>query len=216
MSTRIAWERLAITDVWQALGGPSLAIRNGRARTKAFWRNGDGQNVSIDVHHNVWHDHVTGDGGRCLDLAAAVLGSRQDALRFLADTFPGDGTYTPPTREEQRTTEYARLWRAGRIRELERIKAGALFALDEPADDPEDRWARWCVWTTASRELYATEQLAGANLARRFEQAAVESPKEVALLIDDQIRHERNADEVAAFIVAAIAQSAEREVLHAA
>lgn len=213
---RIDWAALRIEPVWEALGGPSLTIRNGRARAKAFWRDGDGLNVSIDVTHNAWHDHVTGDGGRCLELAIAVLGDKQEALRLLADTFPAEGTYTPPTGEDRRAAEYARLWRAGRIRELERIKAGTLFSLDEPANDPEDRWARWCVWTTASRELYATEQLSGGNLARCFEQAALESPREVALLIEDQIHHERNADEVAAFIVGCLAISAEREMQHAA
>ncbi|MBL8231037.1 MAG: hypothetical protein JNL98_21275 [Bryobacterales bacterium] len=216
LPSRIDWQALHITEVWRALGGPSLTIRNGRARTKAFWRDGHGLNVSIDVTHNVWHDHVTGDGGRCLELAIAALGGKQQALRFLTETFPSDGAYTPPTGEDRRAAEYARLWRAGRIRELERIKAGALFALDEPADDPEDRWARWCVWTTASRELYATEQLAGANLARRFEQAAQESPREVALLIDDQVQHERNADEVAAFLVGCLAISTDAGVQHAA
>ena len=41
-----------ITDVWAALGGGPLRQRRGQA----FWRDGDGYNVSLNDDKGCWHD----------------------------------------------------------------------------------------------------------------------------------------------------------------
>jgi len=71
----------SIAAVWCALGGAEL--RHGRA--PAFWRNGDGHNVSIDAEKNVYYDFVTGDGGGILDLIQTARGcDRKEAIVWLA------------------------------------------------------------------------------------------------------------------------------------
>jgi len=71
-----------ITDVWTALGGSKL--RHGRGQ--AWWRDGDGWNVSLDNRKGTWFDHSRGEGGGVIDLIVAVRsGSRAEALAWLAD-----------------------------------------------------------------------------------------------------------------------------------
>jgi len=71
-----------ISEVYRALGGGEL--RHGRGI--AFWRGGDGYNVSMDDSRGVWHDFASGDGGGVLDLVVQIRGgAREDALRFVAD-----------------------------------------------------------------------------------------------------------------------------------
>jgi hypothetical protein len=41
----------------------------GRVRINAFWRQGDGANVSVDLNRGVWRDHKTGDGGGVREFA---------------------------------------------------------------------------------------------------------------------------------------------------
>jgi hypothetical protein len=75
-------ERVQISDAWRALCGGKLS----RGRGRAFWRNGDGFNVSIDEAKKTWYDHARCEGGGIIDLVVLVRGgSRQDALRWLAD-----------------------------------------------------------------------------------------------------------------------------------
>jgi hypothetical protein len=92
--------RLGITDAWVALGGPPL--RHGRG--PAFWREGDGYNVSICAAKNVWRDHVTGEGGGVLHLIEAVLRiDRRQALAWCADMAGvplDDRPYTETERKE--------------------------------------------------------------------------------------------------------------------
>lgn len=67
-------------DVWSALGGGPLRAKRG----KAFWRNGDGYNVAVDVAKGTWRDYRDGTGGGVLALVETVLRcSRSDALRWL-------------------------------------------------------------------------------------------------------------------------------------
>jgi hypothetical protein len=52
----------------------------------ASWRGGDGLNVALDDGRGVWYDFTTGEGGGILDLVSRIRGgSRQDALKWLAD-----------------------------------------------------------------------------------------------------------------------------------
>src|ERR1017187_7791338 len=74
--------RVRLSAVWAALGGGEL--RHGRGQ--AFWREGDGYNVSLRDDRNVWHDKRDDIGGGVLDLVVRVRGgNRADALRWCAD-----------------------------------------------------------------------------------------------------------------------------------
>jgi len=71
-----------ISEVWAGLGGGPL--RHGRGR--AFWRDGDGHNVSLSNQKQTFYDFASGAGGGVLDLIQLVRDcSRRDALRWLAD-----------------------------------------------------------------------------------------------------------------------------------
>ena len=81
MSPRDAIDRASIVDIWASLGGGDL--RHGRG--VAFWRGGDGLNVSLDEAKGVFFDHAHGTGGGILALVETVLGcDRPAALRWLA------------------------------------------------------------------------------------------------------------------------------------
>ena len=74
--------RARITEVWQALGGDPP--RRGRAR--AFWRDGDGLSVTLNDQKGCWYDFRDAIGGGIIGLIRHVRGgSRQDALKWLAD-----------------------------------------------------------------------------------------------------------------------------------
>ncbi len=62
--------RADIRDVWTALGGAELRGNRGRA----FWRDGDGYNVSLDPPRGLWHDFVSGEGGDVIRLIEIVQG----------------------------------------------------------------------------------------------------------------------------------------------
>jgi len=75
-------DSVRISEVWRALGGGGLH----RGRGQAFWRNGDGWNIALDDSKGTWFDHARSEGGGIVDLIILVRGgSRQDALRWLAD-----------------------------------------------------------------------------------------------------------------------------------
>ena len=81
MSPRELPEAASIVAVWSALGGPEP--RHGRG--PAFWRGGDGHNVSLDQRRGVWYDHARGEGGGVIDLIDKVQGcDRASSLRWLA------------------------------------------------------------------------------------------------------------------------------------
>ena len=120
-------DRASITDVWTALGGGEL--RHGRG--KAFWRDGDGDNVSLDDDRGVWYDHARGTGGGMLSLIEIVLGcDRRDALRWLAGHHNVRlDDYRPLTHDERRRYAQRRshaksaaadlaTWRRGTLRRL--------------------------------------------------------------------------------------------------
>ncbi|MBM3756930.1 MAG: hypothetical protein FJW38_23470 [Acidobacteria bacterium] len=90
-------EDLSFAEVWAALGGGPLRAGRGRA----FWRGGDGFNVSIDAERRRWYDHARAEGGGILRLVETALGvNRRAALAWLGDNF-GVGT-TERTPEERR------------------------------------------------------------------------------------------------------------------
>ncbi|MFN9922187.1 MAG: hypothetical protein ACK555_20720 [Acidobacteriota bacterium] len=60
-----------MADVIRDLGGPEVI----HGRCRAFWRGGDGRNISVDIER--WFDHVTGRGGGPLQMAVEVLGEAE-------------------------------------------------------------------------------------------------------------------------------------------
>lgn len=77
--------RLADVDlvaVVRALGGPEP--RGGRLR--AWWRDGDGPNVSICPERGQWFDHARGEGGGVMSLVKTItLSDDAGALRWLTE-----------------------------------------------------------------------------------------------------------------------------------
>jgi hypothetical protein len=86
-----------ISEVWARLGGGPL--RHGRGR--AFWRGGEGFNVSLDDQKNVWHDFVANEGGGVLDLVMRIRGcDRRGAYTWVAAEFTlPTSDLTPAERE---------------------------------------------------------------------------------------------------------------------
>jgi hypothetical protein len=139
-------DRVRIFDVWPAIGGGE--IRHGRGR--AFWRNGDGWSISLDNCKGTWYDFVTAEGGGIVDLVALVRGgSRQDALRWLADFAGvelGDSPADPKQRAEwarerkayERDLREAKYWARGAVLLIESdlaIEKSKLF--DPTAGQPD-------------------------------------------------------------------------------
>jgi len=74
--------RTTISQVWIALGGDPPK----GSRAKAFWRKSRDPNVSVNDTKNCWFDFRDGIGGGVFDLIQRIRGgSRQDALKWLAD-----------------------------------------------------------------------------------------------------------------------------------
>jgi hypothetical protein len=96
-------------------------------RGPAVWRGGDGLNVSLNDTRNLWHDFTANEGGGVLDLVVRVRGgSRQDALRWLADFagVPLDNRPLSPTqradwarqqRQIKRELPKAQLWQRAAV-----------------------------------------------------------------------------------------------------
>jgi hypothetical protein len=158
MSLRDALTSIRISAVWTSLGGPPLRHSRGRA----FWRNGDGYNVSLNDTKGVWHDHAHGGDGGILDLIQTVLQcDRAGAVAWLAETFnipiEGQRTFTPQERKryararheaerflEWRDDELFRL-REVRTYHLRLYHAAIHYILKHSLDDPSGcRMAELC------------------------------------------------------------------------
>ena len=78
-SLRVALDRVRISEVWAALGGGPLQHNRGRA----WWRDGDGWNISLDDSKGCFYDHARGAGGGVLGLIQLVRGgSRAEAIEW--------------------------------------------------------------------------------------------------------------------------------------
>ena len=125
-----------ISEVWQMLGG--RPIRHGRGQ--AFWRNGDGWNVSLDDDRGVWHDYRDQVGGGVLDLVAHINGgTRADALKWLADVTGTPLDDRPPDPEAKaaraalaRDTPAMRLWRRAMLGIYDEILTNLKAGLFDP------------------------------------------------------------------------------------
>lgn len=65
---------IRITAVWLALGGSPLRYGRGRA----WWRDGNGYNVSVNDAKSTWYDHAADEGGGILDLVVRVHGGTEE------------------------------------------------------------------------------------------------------------------------------------------
>lgn len=131
---------ISISHVWAELGGQDL--RRGRGR--AFWRNGDGFNVSVDVVRGIWYDFATGKGGGVLALVETVLEcGRPDALLWLeASGFIEPQRRLSRVELRQRVKRYqdaqleaalASAWLVERLHQLDQAKRCANEAGDDTA-----------------------------------------------------------------------------------
>jgi hypothetical protein len=133
-------EHVRISDVYRELGGPELRGMRG----PAFWRDGDGLNVSLEDSRGVWHDFATDEGGGILDLVVRVRGgSRQDALRWCADLagVPMDDTplsaadrarWAAERRELERNLPTAQYWQRAAVALTEELLNSLKLALFNP------------------------------------------------------------------------------------
>lgn len=187
-------ESVCLSTVWRALGGGEL--RRGRGR--AFWRRGAGWSVSSDDRKGTWYDHARGEGGGMVDLVVQVRGgSRQDALRWLADVAGVDLEDRPLTPEEraawaaerralERDLPAARLWRRAAIdmgEETLTLLKAALFDPTLPAPDVgeiadwERRVARW-------------RALDGAELVKEYREWRADRPALTGAMVKAAKLHE--------------------------
>lgn len=121
-----------IVQVWAALGGGHLRSNRG----KAFWRNGDGDNVAVNPERQGWYDFSAGVGGGVLDLVCVALNnpSRRAAVQWLADNCGmrlGPDTETPEERAARikaakHKRDQVKLWRQGVIDRLEEMQRRGL------------------------------------------------------------------------------------------
>src|SRR5690242_14406683 len=80
MSLEALLQMVRITAVWPALGGGRLRGNRGQA----FYRGGDGWNVSLNDEKGTYFDHRENQGGGILDLIKRVLGiTRSQAVDWL-------------------------------------------------------------------------------------------------------------------------------------
>ena len=169
MSPRDAIDRASIVDIWASLGGGDL----GHGRGVAFWRGGDGLNVSLDEAKGVFFDHAHGTGGGILALVETVLGcDRPAALRWLAAhlgvQLDGQWSLTPA---EKRAYAIRRCEAERKARELTASRKQRLRGLGDDRDCSVTATAcsaRWRAMTRRAilREARAFKRFAEANRAR--------------------------------------------------
>jgi len=188
-----------ITEVYRASGGPEL--RHGRGT--AFWRGGDGLNVSLNDARGTWYDFATGDGGGVLDLVVTVRGgTRQDALRWLADFAGVPMDDTPQSAEERKR------WAAER-RELERDLPAArywrralLLVLEETLNHEKDKFfvpkapIDFALLRSYTRIIERLQHAGNETLVAEYREWSAELQRECAALV--RWAQEREAAEVRA------------------
>jgi hypothetical protein len=192
-------DQTPITTVWRALGGEE--IQHGRGQ--AFWRDGDGRNVSLNDDRGVWYDYRDSVGGGKLDLIQHVRGgSRADAVRWLADCLGVASDGAPLSREDRRRYAQARehapeiaqaatLWHTERCGELDEFKREAL--------ERDDMLALMA----AAREHHLLSILVPEGIVRAYLDARRKWPERTAALVANGQRWTQWTE---AAVVALIAQ----------
>ncbi|WP_321470106.1 hypothetical protein [uncultured Paludibaculum sp.] len=189
----------SIKAVWCALGGAPL--RHGRGR--AFWRDGDGYNVSLNNEKGAWHDFATGEGGGILDLIQRVQGgTRKAAAEWLADTLGTQLSGQIPAAGRRRARFDASAialdiehWRVGLQAELETAKRDALAAED------------WVTLEAAASQLHGIQNGTAGEVVAEFSTMRTANPKRVKQLIQAGRDDWAHAGRVCGFIVALLADA---------
>jgi hypothetical protein len=194
-----------IIDVWLRLGGGELHGKRGRA----FWRDGDGWSVSLDLERGLWYDHALGGGGGVIELVQVARNcDRRDALVWLEEEgFIERRTFS---REERR--EYARrrdlvawtareipYWRAAIVEELNARKMSAA----EIGDFEE--------LECAARLCHLLENGSPESVAWEFIKQRRADPAGTTILIEREMESRRILAAIVLMIVSAMG-SGERDV----
>lgn len=194
----------SISRVWRALGGGELR----RGRGQAWWRSGDGWNVSLNDRGGVWYDHRDGVGGGILDLIRFVRGcSSREALLWLADLLHVTLDNNPLSPEMQQRYQRAlrdapslaraaALWWAEQREFLERMKAEAL--------DRGDLFAL----ASLAHEHYRLGQLSSDDVIRAYLIAQRGDPSATAALVATGENRTRWAKAAVVLIIARLAREA--------
>src|ERR1017187_9972046 len=179
--------RVRIIEVWRAPGGGELPHGRGRA----FWREGDGYNVSLNDAKSTWFDHAAAEGGGLLALIQRVRGvTPADALRWCADLAgialdstplsAADGARWAAERLEiERHLPAALHWRRAAVNRVEGVlmylKAG-LFdpTVEQPAPGEIAEW---------TRDLARLNALTGAALVQTYRAAMKREPESTAGMV---------------------------------
>ena len=155
--------KFPIAAVWTMLGGGPLKRFGSKYRGQAWWRNGDGWNVSIDRDKGVWHDKVTRRGGGILHLVADVRGcSLSEAAQWLdpEEKQPYSGRqrreYAQRRQAAEDLAQRVADWGRGQWLSIERAKAVAFRTGD-------DR-----LLEVTARALYALESATSEQLLERY------------------------------------------------
>jgi len=166
-------DSIDIVTVWQALGGSELRGKRGRA----FWRDGDGYNVSLNRGEGTWYDFRDGRGGGVLTL---VMTARQcsckEALRWLEENC-GLDPLRPLSIEERRRRKLAQ----AEARELIAWRNGMLGALRRECDRSFRLYhegVRWILQHGLDSEMGGIV----AEISEVFEQRALEAQRDVQVL----------------------------------
>ena len=160
-------------------------------RGPAVWRGGDGLNVSLNDTRNLWHDFTANEGGGVLDLVVRVRGgSRQDALRWVADFagVPLDSRSLSPTEQAdwarrqhliKRELPRARLWQRAALALGDQVLDNLKAALADPKL-PRPEIGEIAFWT---RQIPAWRRMADAELVTEYLWWAGHQPRLAAGMI---------------------------------
>lgn len=168
-----------LKDVWTALGG-EFPSRGKRA--KAFWRDGNGFNVSLDLIKGVWFDWVENRGGGVVSLIQAVHScSPKEAFRWLRQVFgfTGEG-YKKPEPVDRR----AIFWKKAKAKDLEQKKKKAFFGV--MSGKPKHM-----AWELYSSQLFDVNSLTGMSLMQRFNQELLKRKEETMGMVSSQAKYEK-------------------------
>ena len=186
-----------ISEVYRALGGPELR----KMRGPAFWRDGDGLNISLDDSRGVWHEFVTEQGGGVLDLIIQARGgNRADALRWAADlvgialddkplSAADRARWAAEQRELRRELPKARYWRRAAIEMSEQlldVMKAAFFG--GPSDQIDFDGIR-----DTTRLLARLQRIDGAELVAEFHSWMKSHPRLTSAMVQAARRRETAA-----------------------
>lgn len=169
-----------VADLIRDLGGPEVV----HGRCRAWYRDGDGRNISVDEER--WFDHVTSRGGGPLQLAEAVLGGAE-GRRWYQERY-GRVLRRPTARRVPVVTDEL----------LRRVVAALADMHKQLAGDNEDELALWSPLDRIAR--------AGGDEWRKLrERAEIADPDCYRHWLRCAVEFEADTRQITALIVAMLA-----------